>query len=121
MIAATRRKFDIFDNLNPGRLITKAMRRDVVIFEISAGWNLIGPMLNHDLDPLTSTPRKITATRRNRTIIYISPAPLSHKLVGIRKIIRLPSPRAVRIQINCFPLLTLKSSIPMLSPPWMEA
>ena len=121
MTAATVRKFENLVSLNPGLLIMNARRREVVIFEISAGWNRTGPKANQDLEPLTSTPRKITATSRNRTIMYSSPAPLSHRFDGMRKTMRLPRPNAVRIHMNCFPLLTLKSRMPVFSPPWMEA
>ena len=103
------------------QLIMNARRSEVVIFEISAGWNRTGPKANQDLEPLTSTPRKITATSRNRTIMYSSPAPLSHRFEGMRNTMRLPRPNAVRIHMNCFPLLTLKSRMPVFSPPWMEA
>ena len=50
--------------LYPNWLITVARSREVDILDISAGWNLTGPKANHDLDPLTSIPRKMTATRR---------------------------------------------------------
>ena len=57
--------------LYPRRLITDASIKDVEIFEISAGWNLTGPNSNHDRDPLTSIPRKITATSNPRVNRYI--------------------------------------------------
>ena len=49
--------------LYPSWLMKVASISEVAIFEISAGWNLTGPKANHDREPLTSIPRKITATR----------------------------------------------------------
>ncbi len=57
--------------LYPSWLITVASIRDVDILEISAGWNLIGPKPNHDLEPFTSMPRNITATSNPMVTRYI--------------------------------------------------
>ena len=65
--AATEAKFLNLLILNPNWLIRVASMRDVDILEISAGWNRTGPNSNHDLEPLTSVPRKITAIRSSRT------------------------------------------------------
>ena len=65
---ATVRKSLNLVSLNVARLITNASSREVVIFDTSAGWNRTGPKANHDREPLTSTPRKITATRSPITI-----------------------------------------------------
>ena len=119
--SATDRKFPGFVILNPGLLITNAISRDVVILEISAGWNLTGPKANQDLDPLTSTPRKMTATNRNSTTVYRSPAPLSHRFGLMRKMMMPPSPNAVSIQMNCLPLLAEKSNMLFTSAPWTDA
>ncbi len=57
--------------LYPSWLMTVASISDVDILEISAGWNRIGPKPNHDLEPLTSMPRNITATSRPMVTRYI--------------------------------------------------
>jgi hypothetical protein len=51
--------------------MTVARRRDVAIFDISAGWNLTGPNANQDREPFTSIPKKITAMSSNITATYI--------------------------------------------------
>ncbi|CDC63870.1 unknown [Bacteroides sp. CAG:770] len=67
IMAATVRKFFIFVSLNPALLITRASNRDVVILDTSAGWKRTGPNVNQDLEPLTSSPKKITAIRSPMT------------------------------------------------------
>ena len=64
MTAAVARKCFMSDILNPDWLMTVASISDVAILESSAGWKLTGPNENHDLEPLTSVPRKITAISR---------------------------------------------------------
>ena len=68
MMQATVMKFLLFVSRNPARLIVYASSNEVVIFDISAGWNRTGPNSNQDLDPFTSTPRKMTATSSTMTI-----------------------------------------------------
>ena len=67
MVSAARAKPRGLDRRKPWRLITEASIRDVVIFDISAGWNFTGPSSNHECDPLTSSLTKITRTSRNST------------------------------------------------------
>ena len=63
--------------LYPSWLITVASMRDVDIFDISAGWKRTGPKANHDREPFTSIPRKMTAISRKMTKAYIGRAALS--------------------------------------------
>ncbi len=84
-------------------LISVASSSDVVIFETSAGWNLIGPNSNHDRDPLTSTPRNITATSRHSTPRYKGMDALSQSWAFTTNRMRAASPSAVRIHTNCLP------------------
>ena len=84
-------------------LMTVASSSDVVILLTSAGWNLTGPNSNHDRDPFTSSPRKITATSSPSTIRYIGREVDSQNWAGITNRIRAARPRAVSIQTNCLP------------------
>ena len=101
--------------------MTKAKRRDVVIFDTSAGWNLTGPNSNHDLDPFTSTPRNMTATSRNSTPTYNGMDALSHILGGRTNRINPASPMDVRIHTNCLPLRRFQSRIEVPAEEWTEA
>ena len=57
--------------------MTMASISDVAIFDSSAGWKLTGPNENHDLEPLTSVPRKITAISSSIVKPYIGTDRLS--------------------------------------------
>ena len=81
------------------------------IFEISAGWNLIGPNSNQDRDPFTSIPRKITATRSSSVNIYIGSENPSYTLGLSTKRMMPARPNDVRIHTNCFPLRQPQSKI----------
>ena len=83
----------------------------VVIFEISAGWNLTGPNANHERDPLTSTPRKMTATSRIRTKMYAGVLMTSHSLGFMTKRMSRSRAKALSIQIACLPLLQFQSNM----------
>ncbi|MPM54244.1 hypothetical protein SDC9_101019 [bioreactor metagenome] len=64
-------------NWNPYLDINEARAIVVAILESSAGWNRTGPNSNHDLDPFTSIPRKITATSKSKEPPYIRPERVS--------------------------------------------
>jgi hypothetical protein len=98
-----------------------ASSSDVVIFDISAGWNLMGPNSNHEWDPFTSLDRKMTATSRKHTARYMGIDALSHRLGGITNRMRAASPKAVSIQTNCFPLRTLQSKMDEGDSEWTDA
>ena len=66
-MAATARKCWRLDMRKVGLLITMARSSDVVIFEISAGWNFTGPSSNQECEPLTSLLTKMTSTSRKKT------------------------------------------------------
>jgi hypothetical protein len=91
--------------------MTVARSRDVDIFDTSAGWKLKNPRSNHDLEPLISTPRKITATSKNRTIRYIGKDKPSYIRGFIKNRITAANPSAVIIQMNCIPLRQFVSKI----------
>ena len=120
-IKAVRRKSLNRVILKLAWLISVARSRDVVIFETSAGWNLIGPNSNHDRDPLTSIPRNITATSIPRTPKYRINDVLSQNCGFMANRITPPSPNAVRIHTNCFPQRNPKSNIEAGPSEWMEA
>ena len=107
--------------LKPDWLITVARRRDVVILDTSAGWNLTGPNSNQEREPLTSTPRNMTATRSTSVMRYSGKDALSHNRAGHTNRISAASPSAVRIQTNCFPQRKPKSKIDEGPSEWMEA
>ena len=97
--------------LYPCWLMTVASSRDVDILDISAGWNRTGPNANHDRDPLTSIPRKITAISSMSTNRYIGTESPSY-IRGLRaKRIIAAMPNAVMIHTNCLPLRLAKSKI----------
>ena len=98
-----------------------ASSKDVVILEISAGWNFTGPNSNQECDPFTSFETKITTTSSTSTNKYIGSDALSQNCGLTRNSITAARTRAVRIQTNCFPQRKLKSK--MLAGPseWMEA
>ena len=104
-----------------GRLMRKASTSEVVIFDTSAGWNRTGPNSNQDREPLTSTPRKMTATSKNRTPMYKGIEAPSQMRGGRTKTIRPASPKAVRIQTNCLPLREVQDRMLSGSEEWMEA
>ena len=67
MIAATASRCLRLDRRNDGLPIRAARTSDVVILDISAGWNLTGPSSNQECDPLTSLLTKITRISRKST------------------------------------------------------
>ena len=89
--------------LNPCWLNKKDSSRDVDILEISAGWKLTGPRLNHEWEPLMSDDTKITTTRSSSTKAYSGIQIPSQSRAGKTNRITPASPSAVRIQTNCFP------------------
>ncbi len=121
MMAATRKKSFQADSLKFCRLMTVASRREVVIFDISAGWNLTGPSSNQEWDPFTSLDRKMTSTSRAQTPRYIGMDAPSHRLGGIRNRISPARPKAVSIQTNCLPLRTDQSKMEEGSSEWTDA
>ena len=102
--AATFRKSLRLAKLKPTLPINVARTREVVIFEISAGWKETGPRRNHECEPFTLAPTKITATSRNNTTKYAGTAATSHSRGFTTKSITAASTVAVSIQTNCFPL-----------------
>ena len=98
-----------------------ASSSDVVILDISAGWNLTGPNSNQEWDPFTSFDTNITTTRSPSTNRYIGSDALSQNWGFITNRITAASTKDVSIQTNCFPQRKLKSN--MLAGPseWMEA
>ena len=121
MMAAARRKSFHWVILKFCRLMTEARRREVVIFDISAGWNLIGPSSNHECDPFTSLETKMTSTSRAQTMTYMGTEALSHNRGGSTNRMSPARPKAVSIQTNCFPLRTLQSKMEAGSSEWMDA
>ena len=99
--------------------MTTASSSEVVIFETSAGWKRTGPKANQDRDPFTSTPRKITATRRKTTRAYSQGASPSHQRAGMTNRIRPASPKAVTIQTSCLPARVPKSKTAPPSLAWL--
>ena len=81
------------------------------ILEISAGWNRTGPNSNHEREPFTSIPRKITAISSNMTNPYIGNEALSYIRGGTTNRIKTAIMRAVVIHTNCLPLRLPKSKI----------
>ena len=90
-------------NLKPYLLMVYASSKDVLIFDISAGWNLTGPSSNHDFEPLTSLPRKITANSKAQTSIYIIVERTLYVFSLIINITSMAPPKDISIQINCIP------------------
>ncbi|MBO7305456.1 MAG: hypothetical protein J6U47_01865, partial [Bacteroidales bacterium] len=80
-----------------------ASSKDVLIFDISAGWNLTGPNSNQDFDPLTSLPRKITANNNAQTSMYIIVERTLYVFSLIINITNMAPPKEMSIQINCMP------------------
>ena len=99
------------DSLNPCWLMIRASTSEVVIFEISAGWKLTGPSVNHEWDPFTSLETNITSTSRASTARYRGIDSPSQSFGGSTNRISPPSPKAVSIHMNCFPLLALQSNM----------
>ena len=121
MMAATRKKSFHCVILKFCRLITVASRSDVVIFEISAGWNLTGPNSNHEWEPFTSLETKMTSTRRAQTIRYIGMDTLSQNPGGRTNRIKPARPKEVSIQTNCLPLRTDQSKMEAGFSEWTDA
>ena len=119
MTRAVRMKLLIWEILKFGWLITTASSSEVVIFETSAGWKRTGPNANHDREPLTSTPRKMTATSRKATPAYSHGASPSHQRAGMTKRMRPARPKAVTIQTSCLPLRVAKSRADVPSAAWL--
>ena len=119
--AATLRKSLRRAKLKPTLPIRVASTSEVVIFEISAGWKETGPRRNHECEPFTDAPTKITATRRNTTTKYAGTDTTSHSRGFTTKSITAASTVAVSIQTNCFPLRQLQSKMLAGSLEWMEA
>ena len=121
IMSATVRKSRMRDILKPWRLITAARSSEVDILDTSAGWKRTGPKANHEREPLTSTPRKITATSRPRTSRYVGKEMTSHSFGLTAKRIKVPSTRAVRIHTTCFPLREDQAKNGSGSAEWIEA
>ena len=97
--------------LYPSWLMTVASMRDVDILDISAGWKRIPPKSNHDRDPLTSTPRNMTATSSPMTNRYIGRDSPSY-IRGLRtNSIMTAMTSEVPIHMACMPLRQLVSKI----------
>ncbi len=102
-------------------LSTKASSREVVILDISAGWNLTGPSSNHEWEPLTSLDTKMTRTSSPSTARYMGMGSASQILGGMINRISPPRPSAVSIHTNCFPLRALQAKMEEGPVEWIEA
>ena len=121
MMSAMVRKSLALPILKPGLLMVAASSSDVVIFDISAGWNFTGPSSNQECEPFTSFDRNITSTSRTPTSTYDGMDMTSHKR-GLRtKRMRAASPSEVTIQMNCLPLRAVQSKMLAGSDEWMDA
>ena len=121
MMAATSRKSFHSLSLKFCRLITVASRSEVVIFDISAGWNLTGPSSNHEWDPFTSLDTNMTRTSKAHTARYIGTDALSQKRGGRTKRMKPASPNEVSIHTNCLPLRKPQSMMEVGFSEWMDA
>ena len=121
MMRATVRKSFALVILKLGLLIVAARSSDVVIFDISAGWNLTGPNSNHECEPLTSLDTNITSTSSAITIMYDGTEMTSHSRGFRMKRMSAASPSEVMIQTNCLPLRAVQSKMLAGSEEWMDA
>ena len=111
MMAATVRKPFAVLNLKPCLLITNASIREVVIFDISAGWNFTGPNSNQEWEPFTSLLTNITRISRKSTSRYRTSGTASQKRGFSTKSISTPAAREIPNQRNCFPLRQPRSKM----------
>ena len=102
-------------------LMVAASSSDVVILDISAGWNFTGPNSNHECEPLTSLETNITRTSRAPTTTYEGIEMTSHNRGFRTKSIIAASPSDVIIQMNCLPLLADHAKMLEGSEEWMDA
>ena len=121
IMAATSRKSFHSLSLKFCRLMTVASRSEVVIFDISAGWNLTGPSSNHEWDPFTSLDTNMTRTSKAHTARYIGTDALSQKRGGRTKRMKPASPNEVSIHTNCLPLRKPQSMMEVGFSEWMDA
>ena len=121
MMNAARNRSPNFRMLKFGLLIVIASSSEVVILDISAGWNFTGPNSNHECEPFTSLDTKMTSTSRPRTMKYEGVASTSHSFGLMANSLRMAIRNAVIIQMNCLPLRKPQSKMEDGSAEWMDA
>ena len=121
IISAVMIKSFILPILYPSWLMKVASIREVDILDISAGWNLTGPNSNHDREPFTSMPRKITAISSRITPAYIGTDRPSYILGLSAKSMITARTNEVSIHTNCLPLLHSQSKMDVGSDEWTDA